>query len=678
MGGSKHAPPKFAKLLFARWSAWLKAKSGLPMRLARFVLRSARTLRLHRAAVLVVVAGIAISIVGLIVVQNLYRSAARHEFDRQAGHYLLALEKAVDRHADVMVAAGNLFSKPDQAVDRWEFGDFTDRRLDIHAGYRAVGWLPVVSAAGRPAYEQRAREDGLHGFRFNEWRVDNNASPAGERGEYTPFYYVEPFEGNEKLLGFDLASRSSYKAALDRARDTGKMTVADWAGRSGAGATGNSLLLIRPVFFQDDGPADDSSRVPDSTLVGFVVGLIEIDLLVEQTLQEFTAPGWLDTFVFEMADDGSFSLIYIQPSLLRSADQPLRLVADADSGYSATAQHRLADWRLSILVKPVPGTMRFDQGIVPWGVGLAGLLLTSLLALYIVSAQTRHKVIERRVEQRTAQLLAANESNAALEREISERKRAESELRSAKEEAEVASRAKSEFLAMVSHELRTPLNAVIGFSEMLVFEMFGPMGDDRYRGYAEDIRSSGLHLLGLINNILDLSKVEANRFQLNEENIVLSDLVADALHLVEGKAKESGIGLNSEIERSLPVLYADERALKQIILNLLSNAIKFTPRNGHVTVSASFNHNCGLIVSISDTGIGISDEDLQTVLRPFIQVDSSLARKYEGTGLGLPLTKSLVELHGGVLEIESKIGEGTTARAVFPSERAIDRPIAAE
>ncbi len=672
MGGSKHVPARSARLLYRRLPAWLRAESGWPVRLARFARLMARSLRVRRAAILVAVAGIAISIVGLTVVQDLYRSAARHEFDRQAGHYLLALQKSVDRHADVMAAAASLFSRPDQAVDRWEFGDFAERRLDIHAGYRAIGWVPIVSDAGRPAYEQRAKEDGLYGFRFNEWRVDNNSSPVEERSTYMPFYYVEPFEGNAKLLGFDLGSRSSYKAALDRAAETGKMTVADWAGRSGAGATGNSLLLIRPVFWRS------GSAPGHSGLAGFIVGLIEIDLLVEQTLREFTAPGWLDTFVFEEADDGSYSLIYIQPSLLRSADQPLQMAADSDDGYMATAQHNLADWRLSMLVKPVPGTMRFDQGVVPWGVGLAGLLLTGLLVLYLVSAQNRQQVIEHRVQQRTEQLLAANESNASLEREITERKRVESELRMAKEQAEVASRAKSDFLAMVSHELRTPLNAVIGFSEMLVFEMFGPIGDDRYRGYAEDIRSSGLHLLGLINNILDLSKVEANKFQLNEQNIVLSDLVADALHLVESKAKDSGIGLKSQTARSLPLLYADERALKQIILNLLSNAIKFTPRAGSVTVSADYEPDRGLVVSISDTGIGISDEDLQTILRPFIQVDSSLARKYEGTGLGLPLTKSLVELHDGVLEIDSSLDQGTTARVVFPPERVVDRPIAAE
>ncbi|UCH74755.1 MAG: CHASE domain-containing protein, partial [Rhodospirillales bacterium] len=548
MGGSRNAAMKFATALRTRLPVWLRRASILPAASAQAVRWSGRFLRNHRAPALVVVTGTAISIAGIVVVQNLYLSAARHDFDRQAGHYLLALQKAIDRHADVMISAGRRFSDPGQATDRWEFGEFAERRLDIHPGYRAIGWAPVVSRAGRPAYEQRAQEDGLHGFQINEWRINNNVHPAGDRGEYVPLYYVEPFAGNESLLGFDLASRSSYKVALDRARNTGRMTVADWAGRSGAGATGNSLLLIRPVYLEDGNAEVEIAPSPTgSALLGYVVGLIDVDLLVEQTLREFTAPGWLDTFVFEEADDGSFSLIYIQPSLLRAADQPLQLVADATGGFTATVDHNLADWQLSIMVKPVPGTMRFDQGIVPWGVGLAGLLLTGLLALYLVTIRNRQNVIERRVEQRTAQLLAANQSNVALEREIKERRRIESELRAAKEQAEVASRAKSEFLAMVSHELRTPLNAVIGFSEMLISEMFGPIGDQRYRGYAEDIRTSGLHLLGVINNILDLSKVEANKFQLNEQKIVLAELVADALHLVEGKAKDAGIGLVTEI-----------------------------------------------------------------------------------------------------------------------------------
>ena len=635
-----------------------------------------RKIRMHRAAVLAVLAGVALSIAATIAVLNLYRGAAQHEFDRQAGHYLMALQKAVDRHSQVVEYAGGLLSQSDKPVDRWEFGESLEQYLSSHPGYHAVGWVPVVAAAGKPVYEQRAREDGLHGFEFNEWKAPDRQMPVGGRDEYAPIYYVEPFEGNEGLLGFDLASRYAYREALNRARETGKMTVADWGGRSGAQMTGNRLLLIRPVHAGDSG--SEAAGGPEPQVIGFIVGLIDIDRLVKSTLHEFAAPGWLDTFVFEEGEDGSLSLLYVQPSLLRTEDQPLQLVADPGDGFSAMARHRLADWKLSILVKPVPGTMRFDEGIVPWGVGMVGLLLTGLLTLYLFSAQNRQQVIERRVEQRTAELLAANESNAALEGEIRERKRVEAELRTAKDQAEVASRAKSEFLAMVSHELRTPLNAVIGFSEMLIFEMFGPIGDNRYKGYAEDIRSSGLHLLGLINNILDLSKVEANKFQLNEQKVVLSDLVADAMHLVESKALAVGIGLKIEIDEALPALYADERALKQIVLNLLSNAIKFTKRKGRVTVSAGYDGSRGLILSVSDTGIGIAEADLAAVMKPFMQVDSSLARKYEGTGLGLPLTRSLVELHGGKLEIESILDEGTTVRVIFPTERVISHPIAAE
>lgn len=630
----------------------------------------------YRAAALVATAGIAISVGAFIVVQDLYRGAARQEFDRQSGHYLQALKQAVDRHANVMEEAGKLYARPNEPVDRWEFLEFSQRYLDSHPGYRTVGWVPVVSGAGRPAYEKRAQEDGLHGFRFNEWKGPDEAATARERDTYMPLYYVEPFRENETLLGFDLASRSSYASALSRARESGRMIVADWSGRSGAEMTGNSLLLILPIATDGSSSFDGSTLRRD--IAGFVVGLIDVDRLVEATLREFAAPSWLDTFVFEAADDGSLSLIYIQPSLLRTADQPLNMVTDPGNGFTASAEHRLADWKLSILVKPVPGTVSFDQGFVPWGVGIVGLLLTALMTLYMVSAYNRQLVIERRVEQRTAELMAANESNAALESEIRVRKRVESELRSAKEEAEVASRAKSEFLAMVSHELRTPLNAVIGFSEMLIFEMFGPIGDNRYRGYAEDIRSSGLHLLGLINNILDLSKVEANKFQLNEQTIVVADLLADALHLVDSKAKATGINVRMEVADSLPDLFVDERALKQIVLNLLSNAIKFTPGKGRIVLSAKYDPARGLIISISDTGIGISAQDLRTIQKPFIQVDSSLARKYEGTGLGLPLTKSLVELHGGTLEIESVPGEGTTASAIFPQERVVNQPIAAK
>ncbi len=266
------------------------------------------------------------------------------------------------------------------------------------------------------------------------------------------------------------------------------------------------------------------------------------------------------------------------------------------------------------------------------------------------------------------QPLAAGGSIATYE-DVSESYRAEVELRAAKEEAEVASRAKSDFLAGVSHELRTPLNAIIGFSEVMQNEMFGPIGNSHYREYATDIHESGHHLLSLINDILDLSKIEAGKFELHEETVTVTDTIEAALRLVRQRAEKKGLELTRAVAPRLPQLYADGRALKQVLLNLLTNAVKFTPQGGRVTIGANLGPGGELVLTVADTGVGMSAEDLEQALTPFGQAESDIARDQEGTGLGLPLTKHLVELHGGSLTIESAPGAGTTIRATFPAQR---------
>lgn len=254
--------------------------------------------------------------------------------------------------------------------------------------------------------------------------------------------------------------------------------------------------------------------------------------------------------------------------------------------------------------------------------------------------------------------------------DISRRKRMEEELIKSKEAAEFANRTKTEFLANMSHELRTPLNAIIGFSEVIKDEMFGPVGQKKYADYAKDIHSSGRHLLDLINDILDLSKLEAGKLELHESEVAVQTVVEQCLTLLRHRAEKSRVRLSSDIEPRLPRLRCDERALKQVLLNFLSNAIKFTPVGGEVTLRVC-RVASGVAISVKDTGIGMSKTEIAVALSAFGQVDSKLARRHQGTGLGLPIAKSLIELHDGTLTVESTPNAGTTMTATFPMSRIV-------
>ena len=241
-------------------------------------------------------------------------------------------------------------------------------------------------------------------------------------------------------------------------------------------------------------------------------------------------------------------------------------------------------------------------------------------------------------------------------------------LVAARDEAEAANRAKTEFLANMGHELRTPLNAIIGFSTIIRDGTFGPQSD-RYVEYAAAIAESGAHLLSVINGILDMVRSEANRLVLVEEEVEIARAVAFSLGTIEEMARRADIDCSSELPDELPRFFGDAAKLRQILINLLSNAVKFTPSGGKVSVSVQHEPDDGLAIRIADTGIGIPRDKLPIALAPFGQIESGLDRQYEGTGLGLPLAKRLVELHGGTMKIDSEPGKGTVVTAHFPKER---------
>jgi signal transduction histidine kinase len=237
--------------------------------------------------------------------------------------------------------------------------------------------------------------------------------------------------------------------------------------------------------------------------------------------------------------------------------------------------------------------------------------------------------------------------------------------------AEEASRAKSTFLATISHELRTPLNAIIGFSEILKTQMFGPLGSARYRGYADDIHGSAIHLLGLVNDLLDLAKAEAGKHELHEDMLDMAEIADTCRRLMAERAHEAGVRLEVADRLDGSMCRGDERKMRQILLNLLSNAVKFTPAGGLATIDLGLREDGGLQLAVRDTGIGMAAADIAKALEPFGQVADVLTRETGGTGLGLPLTVKLVELHGGSLTIESTPGAGTTVTLLFPAERTI-------
>ncbi len=337
----------------------------------------------------------------------------------------------------------------------------------------------------------------------------------------------------------------------------------------------------------------------------------------------------------------------------------LTVYGPADAGRktrrAALTRLRVQDMTLYLVISETEHAM-----LAPWrsaAVWVAvfaaiSLAVLGLLAWFVYRAVRQEEIWRDALVERETRL-----SNQAID------------LAAARDTAEIASRVRGEFLANMSHELRTPLNAVLGFSEILEKELFGPLGDPRYREFAADIYNSGKHLLDVVGNILDLTKVDAGKLELDEREVAIVEIMQVCGRLVTETANSAGIALDVRLPAHPVVLLADPTRLRQILLNLLSNAIKFTP-NGGVTVSGEMVETA-FVLTVGDTGIGMTASEAEQAMQPFRQIDSSLSRRYQGTGLGLPLSKSLVELHGGEMTVESAVGAGTTVRVVLPAWRVL-------
>jgi signal transduction histidine kinase len=608
---------------------------------------------------LVLACGIAIACGGFAAVTNHLTSLERRGFEMEAATHAGALRDGMRQYSEVLNSMA-AFVSASRGVDRWEFLRFTERTLPRYPGFAALEWVPRVPLEQRARYERRAQVDGLFGLRIREFGPQSELVPAAERPEYYPVYYVEPFEGHEQLLGFDLGADPAATAVLSRAEEHGRILTARLPSGNPVAGREADLWFVLPLF--DGDVSGKSAAERHEALLGYAIGAIRVAAMVDAVLD---AAGPAPSMAIRLVDETPGPL----PNLLYSRNWTgaRERTQAAEFLHATSFDIAGAAWRVELM--PLTRASPRPQDTLPWGVALISLLLTGLLLQHMTSTVLRRRAIERAVQERTAELASANRE---LQVEIAERRRAEINLRSAKEQAEVANRAKSEFLAMVSHELKTPLNAIIGFSDILSNQTLGPIGKSQYLEYATDIRDSGHYLLKIINDILDLSRIESGNLTLIEEEVDLVSVVQSAVRLIRPRAEAAGLSIETDFAGSLVCVSADARAMKQILVNLLSNAVKFTPKGGRVSVAVAIEAGCPTI-AVADTGIGIPAKDLSRVCEPFVQVDTSLARRFEGTGLGLTLTKRLVELHGGELILRSTLGTGTTVTIRLPEERRVDR-----
>ncbi|MGQ3294013.1 MAG: sensor histidine kinase, partial [Shinella sp.] len=309
----------------------------------------------------------------------------------------------------------------------------------------------------------------------------------------------------------------------------------------------------------------------------------------------------------------------------------------------------------TVVALAISATLRPDSATI----GTAAIIAAALVFLVFMTHRLRHT---------SAQLLSSQSEKDDL---IAELEVAKSMSDEARRRAEEANLAKSRFLASMSHELRTPLNAILGFSEVMSTEVLGPLNNPVYKEYTSDIHRSGQHLLNLINEILDLSRIEAGKYDLSEDSVHLVDIAEDCIGMVQLRARAKNITIAEQVEGGMPAVWADEKALRQVILNLLSNAVKFTPQGGEVIVKAGWTAGGGQYVSIKDNGPGIPEEEIPIVLSAFGQGSIAIKSAEQGTGLGLPIVQAILAKHNGEFILKSKLREGTEAIAILPAKRVL-------
>jgi two-component system, sensor histidine kinase len=607
---------------------------------------------------LALLAAFLVAISAFVYTRSLDREKTLLELKNRANDITTVLGLTLKGHLNVLASLEGAFHAMGTVAPE-QFRKISDTALTEFPGLQAVSWNMRFQNEKRKNVEKIFKQHYGPRAGITERNGDGNLIPALIRPEYVPVFLIEPREQNIKALGYDVLSDPVRREALNRARDmgqpvaTGRITLVQEKGAQ------YGFLVFRPHF--QSGLPTNTIKQRRRAIRGYHTAVFRIGDMINSMFPSGALPGGLYIKLLDRSAPEGGRVLYTSPTDATAsngaehASSNIKLAVD----WSYDVQIPGRQWELHVGVLASHMNQHLQRS--GWEVFVPGMIIAALIGVLTLISTGRQLELEASVEKRTKELRL----------EIAERKKIEKDVLAAKMEAEKANFAKSDFLASMSHDLRTPLNAIMGFSEMMDTRAFGPLGDSHYEEYAKDIHKSGKLLVSLIDDILDLSKVEAGKYELSESDVDIAELVQSSVSLISMLSEAGHIQLLAKIEPALPLLRADERALTQILNNLLSNAVKFTPENGKITVSAKLRSKGIIDLQVADTGIGMSSDDIAKALEPFEQASSTHAKRHEGTGLGLHLCQKLVGLHGGALEIESEPGIGTTVTLLFPPERMI-------
>ncbi|MEB3340821.1 CHASE domain-containing protein [Okeania sp.] len=612
---------------------------------------------------LTIIIGILLSGIGFTVVRNWESKKISIEFQSLALDKVDYIEDKIREEINVLLSLKS-FYESSQEVNREEFKQFVSSFLARMPSIQALEWIPYVTAGEREKYELMAQKDGYSNFQFTQHNEAGKIVRANLKAEYFPVYFVEPYQGNEKALGFDLSSNSNRLAALEKARDTGEAIATAKIKLVEKTENTNGFLIFQPIYQKQS--INNSIADFRQNLQGFVVGVFSIENLFENYLDNFSTEGeQFDIYIYDTsASTESEKFLYFSSSKkgdnysnnITEVDALAKLkLATNDLGRNFIKTVKVGEREWLFLLIPNQKYIKNKESWDGWLFLSLGLCLTAGISSYLNTNINQTKKIKKLVAERTQELFKTNQ-----------------ELEKARDDALAATRAKSDFIATMSHEIRTPMNGVIGMTSLLLNTELS----ERQKDFVETIRTSGDSLLTIINDILDFSKIDSGKLELEYQPVLISSCIEEVLDLLYPVAQKKGLEVAYYISPVTPkCIITDVTRLRQILTNLLNNAIKFTDV-GEVILQVNAedisqknnqlknSEKCDLVYqiefSVRDTGIGIAKDKQQILFQSFTQVDASTTRKYGGTGLGLVISKRLSEMMGGKIWLDSELGKGST------------------